>query len=229
MIISHKHRFIFIKTKKTAGTSIEIALSRFCGPDDVITPITAEDEQLRRELGYRGPQNYLAPLRDHSLRDLARRLRRGVRKRLYYNHISAAEVKARIGDQTWNDYFTFCFERNPWDRVISHYYWRNRGGELPDMDDFIRNSVASLRKRGYLNYTIDGQVAVDRVCRFEELADELESIRRQIGLPEPLQLPRAKGGHRRDRRSYRDVLSPAQRELVGAAFREEIALCGYEY
>jgi hypothetical protein len=32
MIVSHRYRYIFIKTKKTTGTSIEIALSRHCGP-----------------------------------------------------------------------------------------------------------------------------------------------------------------------------------------------------
>ena len=39
MIISHKYRFIFVKTLKTAGTSIEVFLSQHCGPDDVVTPI----------------------------------------------------------------------------------------------------------------------------------------------------------------------------------------------
>ena len=47
MIISHEHKFIFLKTKKTAGTSIELALSQLCGPDDVIPPITDSDEALR--------------------------------------------------------------------------------------------------------------------------------------------------------------------------------------
>ena len=44
VIASHQHRFIFLKTRKTAGTSVEIALSKVCGPDDVITEISPEDE-----------------------------------------------------------------------------------------------------------------------------------------------------------------------------------------
>ena len=51
MIASHQHRFIFLKTRKTAGTSVEIALSKVCGPDDVITEISPEDEELRRAAG----------------------------------------------------------------------------------------------------------------------------------------------------------------------------------
>ena len=47
MIISHEHKFIFLKTRKTAGTSIELALSGLCGPDDIITPISPNDEPLR--------------------------------------------------------------------------------------------------------------------------------------------------------------------------------------
>lgn len=56
MILSHEHKFIFLRTKKTAGTSIELALSELCGPDDIITPLTREDEA--RRAARRGAQNW---------------------------------------------------------------------------------------------------------------------------------------------------------------------------
>jgi hypothetical protein len=56
MIVSHEHKFIFLKTKKTASTSIELALSALCGDGDVITLLTEIDEALRANGRGAGPE-----------------------------------------------------------------------------------------------------------------------------------------------------------------------------
>lgn len=230
MIISHKHKFIFLKTAKTAGTSVEIALSKHCGPDDVITTISPADEEMRRSFGYRGPQNHLASWREYGLRDVAKYLLRRERKKRYYHHIGAREVKRLVGDDIWNSYYKFCFERNPFDRLISHYFWSYGSGPRPPLGEFIRQDRPMLlKRRGFDVYTIDGQVVVDRVCRYEAIADELEEVRKVIGLPEPLVLPRAKSGFRKDKRHYSEVLAPEERDWVARVFSDEMRLFGYRF
>ena len=183
MIISHKYKFIFLKTNKTAGTSIEIALSKFCGAEDIITPISPVDEKIRKSLGYPGAQNYLAPLSDYGFKDVLRFLTFS-RKLRYFNHISANEVRGYIGEQIWNSYYKFCFERNPWDRVASLYFFVHITEPRPAILTFIESGrPLILKKRGSGLYTIDGKIAVDKVCRYENIADELEQVRNRLGIP----------------------------------------------
>lgn len=232
MIISHRHRFIFIKTNKTAGTSFEFALARICGPKDIITPVSREDEKVRRELRLPGPQNHRLPIREIGAGKALSALLRGRASRElgYYNHISAAEIRAHLGEARWRSYFKFCFERNPWDRVVSLYYWKQRKQRRVTLAEFIRSDeVQVLKRRGIGLYTIDGEVVVDRICRFENLVGELNTVRRQWGIDEPLEMPRLKGQYRRDKRPYRELLSDADRDHIAELFQDEIALLGYRY
>ena len=77
MIVSHRLRLIFVKTRKTASTSVEIALARFCGDADIITRDTPADQALRDSLSVRGPQHeYGIPLRHYRAADWRRLLLR---------------------------------------------------------------------------------------------------------------------------------------------------------
>lgn len=58
MIVLHNHRIIALKARKVAGTSLEIALSKYASEKCIITPIAPLDEDIRKKLGFRGPQNF---------------------------------------------------------------------------------------------------------------------------------------------------------------------------
>jgi hypothetical protein len=230
LIVCHQYKFIFIKVNKTAGTSVEIALSKFCGDDDIITPVSPEDEVVRSSLGYRGPQNYLAPLSDYGVVDMLRFVFRGKKKKRFYNHIGAREVKPLVGPHVWNSYYKFCIERNPWDRVLSLYYWKYKTEPRPSMMAFLQSDTPlQLKRRGFEGYTIDGQVVVDRVCLFEKLVEELESVRLQLGIPEALELPRTKASFRKDKRNYSEILTDAEQMKIAQLFEDEIRLFGYNF
>ncbi len=227
MIISHKHRFIFIKTAKTAGTSIEIALSKFAGHHDVITPCTPADEALRLELGHVGPQNYKLPLRKDPFGGFVRMLVTRTRP-AFYNHIDAATIRQFVGATIWSSYFKFCFERNPWDKVVSAYYFDRADSAAKSLSDYVQSGAAS-NIPGYNIYTIRGEIAVNKVYLYEDLPNAISDLGSRLGLSEPIVLPRAKGHFRPDNTLYRSVLTNADREKIARVYAREIATFGYSW
>lgn len=229
MIISHKHKFIFIKTRKTAGTSIEIALSKICGPDDIITPLVEDDENYRKELSYRGKQNYLYPLRSYNNSDfLLAFLKR--RKLGFYNHIGAAEIKKRISHDIWSNYYKFCFERNPYDKFVSWYYWNGGDVKYGSMINFIRSGDA-FKLQDFNLYTINSMPVVDEVFKYEELSDSLEKIRQRLNLEEVISLPikKSKGNIRKDKRHYNNVLTIEEVDWISKVYAREIKFFNYSF
>ena len=230
MIISHEHKFIFLKTKKTAGTSIEIALSKLCGPDDILSPLTEIDEALRA--GGRGAQNWRRHSWWASQQPLWKRRWRKFSAKDYgfYNHMPAAEVKALLNDDTiWRSYFKFAFDRNPWDRQVSYYHHRYRRAENPAPFERFLRSGRNARLDNYEIYSLDGDVAVDFVGRYETLTEDLNKALAQVGLKLESELPRAKGDFRKDKRPYRDYYTDDTRRIVEAWYSREIKLLDYEF
>jgi hypothetical protein len=201
MIISHAHRFIFIKTAKTASTSIEIFLSPQCGPKDVVTPIKP-------------------PVEGHEPRNFEG----------FKNHMPASLVRENVPGDIWQGYFKFCVERNPWDKVLSHYHMQvYRGGNPLSLDEYLAQGRFPIN---YLRYTdaAGAEVIVDRVLRYENLDAELAQIFPRLGLRFEGSLGvRAKSEYRTDRTPYQSVFNPEQRRIVVQAFAKEIELHGYRF
>jgi hypothetical protein len=219
VIVSHEHEFVFMKTRKTAGTSVEISLSRVCGDDDVITPVTDVDEVLRRAHGGRGPQHFESPP------NLERKA---------FNHMPVSMVRKMLGRRKFETYFSFAIERNPWDAVVSLYHWRNRdtapGSALPSFGDYVgSDAVATFATKNQRIYRIKGEIAVNRVLRYESLDSDLAAVWTELGLPGTPDLPHAKAGARPRAPSYRSYYDDDSQARVAELFAGPIADLGYEF
>ncbi|MGD1855760.1 MAG: sulfotransferase family 2 domain-containing protein [Leptolyngbyaceae cyanobacterium] len=230
MIISHKYKYIFIKTTKTAGTSVEISLSRFCGEDDIVTPLMEKDEVIRCKHGGK-PQNFMRPLHlsEYSKGDWWRcvsQLKRPA-KIQFWNHITAAQIKSRIAPEIWDSYYKFCFVRNPWDRAISRYFWNiEKTGNHEELEASLRNNDPNSN---FDIYSIGDQVAVDFVGKYENLAVDLGTVCQHLDIPFDGWLPRAKGTARKTRQHYSNILNPQQAEYIHQKCSREIDLFGYQF
>lgn len=229
MIISHRHRFVFVKPRKVAGTSIEIALSTACGPDDVITPFAlAEDEELRGRLGGRAPQNGRIPLRDLRVRDWAswaRRLRRPTPR----EHAYVPEAMRRTGPR-WDEYLKFSIARNPWDKAVSHYFWCLTTGESrAPFSEWLRVFHANGRLTNWPFYALGDEPVLDVILRYEHLDEDFRQLCDRLGIEVP-SLPRSKHVQRPSwARDHRVMYDDHDAEFLAMACRNEIAAFGYDF
>jgi len=229
MILSHKYKFIFIKTAKTAGTSIEVFLSKHCGPRDIVTPIgpPVEGHQPRNYEGFINPIPEILE-RPGKLFFALRHSMTSHEK--FYNHMPAREIRNRVPADIWNAYFKFCVERNPWDKVLSHYHMHaaREGGSLT-LDEYLARGRFPIN---YFRYTDRSgkEIIVDRVIRYENLLPGLNEVFSQLGIPFDGKLGvAAKSEYRTDRRPYQEVFNDEQRKVVENAFAKEIELHGYRF
>jgi hypothetical protein len=234
MIVSHMHQFIFIKTRKTAGTSVEIILSRDCGPYDIITPIQKIDEDKRSKLGHIGPQNY--KIRKFKFLNILRKslgFKLGLKLLEHYNHSPAKIIRKRINNHDFDNYFKFCIVRNPWDRIVSEYYWLLNGpgkGRWPEgktFSEFIQESNAALLSDSHI-YMIDGKPAVDRFIKFENLDIELNKCLKDLGITN-IELPHAKSGTRKTKAHYSLLYDETSLNKVNEICAWEIDHFGYTF
>lgn len=205
MIVSHKHKFIFIKTVKTAGTSIEVDLNKVLGEDDIATPIYPPVE------GHKA-QNYV------------------VKKSFFgsiecRNHMTARELKKVVGRSIWNEYFKFCVEREPVSKVISHYSMlvksphHNQKTKELSFDEYINKRNFPIDTAKYTDK--NGLLIVDKILKYENLNIELKDLACQLGFGLEL-TTKAKSGFRLDLQISRE-----HSEIIYDAFSSSNRFTGY--
>lgn len=164
MIISSKLKIIFVKTKKTAGTSFEIALSKFCNSNDVITPITPSDESTRQSLGFRGAQNF----RDVLWEDYGMRVDGS-----YYNHMPVSQIRATIPPEIFHNYKKITIYRNPFDAAISRYFWEGGPRLGLDFQQYVEKYPQHLKENISIA-PLSGENTCDVYLKYENLREDMK-------------------------------------------------------
>ena len=226
MIISHKHKFIFIHGPKTAGTTMADALAPFCGEDDII-------------IQHRSPE--------------------GIKK-----HDPSRVIFDLVGQEVWDRYYKFTFERNPWDKMVSlwamqvdpehwkrtdvsfmsrikhHFRAKKMEKNPPSFKQWLLKKHKSKLHSGlpkYLGdlYHIDGPLKVDYIGKFEQLNKDFKNVTDHLGLD--VNLPEGKREQRKkadptfvpDLNSYRKHYDDELQKIVAEAYTKEIEHLGYTF
>ncbi|MBL0299363.1 MAG: ASPIC/UnbV domain-containing protein [Betaproteobacteria bacterium] len=179
MIISHSHRFIFVKSLKTAGTSLEAALSNSCSGGDVVTSLgTTSSTATRPALGTQVDERGQLP---------------ATRRRADDPRQPAAGDLVRL--------LQVQHHAQPADRALSYFFWDKRQDSsltppkrvyhnlgVP-YDDFtpVKKKFTEFIKSHTLEnndrfYVIDDQLCVDFVVRYEHRTTIPAEVCSRLGL-----------------------------------------------
>lgn len=219
MPISHEHKCIFFHIPKCAGSGMESRL----GLGDI--PTTNLDV-----LWGRHSYDLFKTLGPTTEVD-------GKTVLLYVElqHLTPEQMlhAQYVSKDVFDNYFRFAFIRNPWDRLVSEYFWRPRS---PDFKTFL-NWVANLDQETELNqyphfipqhrfvYSREGRSMMNFVGRYENLFEDWEYVREKLklkakGLPHLL-----KSKHK----PYTEYYDQSSVDLVAKIYKKDINLFGYKF
>src|SRR6266567_4002846 len=157
-MISFQKQFLFVHIPKTAGNSIQSILRDYS--EDEIVALRREQDGIER-FGLRNPKY---KIRKHS---------------------TLAEYRAALGQEPFRRLYKFTCVRNPWDRMVSYYFRPTQHTGAWDRKEFRKLVLRTLSVADYLR--LEGEndpfANVDRIMRFETLADDFRSVCGALNIP----------------------------------------------
>ena len=137
MIISHKHKFVFIHVHRTAGTTIAKSLIPLLDESDEIFGYTKLGESKSEENRQKNLQT-----------------NNNEQGKNPWKHSTPKHIKQYLGSKKWNEYFKFATVRNPLDVHFSNYhYLRNPELHASSADDVLAK-VDSATKNSFSNFLL---------------------------------------------------------------------------
>nr|WP_241963470.1 sulfotransferase family 2 domain-containing protein [Paracoccus suum] len=217
-MISYPHKFVFLKTHKTGGTSFEMLLEPWCTPPGHV--VRERVPEMVTDYGIVGA-----------------RLNRGPQKPYWRNHASAKQVVAHLGEAFWDEYKRIISVRNPYRRAISQFYWQTTWKKLtlPDsvdeqrvmFSDFVLSD--SFKSDYYITHA-DGRYVATHMFRLEHRDEDIIKVGEALGIPlRPEDLPKTKeNSDRKPDADFRTFFSKKEEDAVRDKQGWVFEHCGYD-
>lgn len=162
-------------------------------------------------------------------------------------HLTSTKIIERVGSELFEDYFTFSFVRNPWDKMVSQYSYlnhmpgmREKIGIGPDTNfkeylkvvDKTDRKHAQLQPQSHFITDDDGKINVDFIGRFENFEGDLRLLLKRFALGRSFfglfnrKIPKVNASRRKNTGIYYDDES---RELVARIYKKDIELFNYQF
>lgn len=153
-------------------------------------------------------------------------------------HYFAKDIRILVGDDLWKEYFTFTFVRNPWDKIVSQYFYNGKkfsmslcGREL-SFEDYVKEFIANDRR--YTTFEpqnlpniIDNnrEILVDFVGRFENLNKDFKYICKELGVKN-IELPTLNSSKHKH---YSEYYNNETKNIVADKFKDDIEYFNYTF
>tara|TARA_Y100000389_G_scaffold205056_1_gene262533 strand:+ start:12408 stop:13040 length:633 start_codon:yes stop_codon:yes gene_type:complete len=208
VLISHKYKFIYIKNMKVAGSSVESFFGKYCiNPASNYTYNDDIDEHVD-DYGIIG----------------SRATGKGTN---WVSHISAQTIERQIGKEVFNEYLKFCVIRNPYDKMVSRYFYdiSKERTTLPFKDWCKKQDVSNLKF-----HCINGKSVSNYFIRYEHLEEDIIKLCELLGITDfdINDLPKHKSTQRISTNHYSHFYDEETRNIVYENHKKEFELFGYE-
>ena len=162
----------------------------------------------------------------------------------YHAHTPASSLTAELEAAPWS----FAFVRNPWDRMLSWYFWRERKNasvegfstwvmdpqyertsvKVPGPDGGVFSILHRSRNAETLLTNDQGEILVDDIFRFENFNWALSAIADRLGVGVP-ERHSNRNTHKPRGLDYRDLYTPEAAQRVGELCAWEIETFDYRF
>ena len=174
MIISKKHKFIFLKSSRVSGTTMQFSLSTQCHREDLIlfnSNFNKIKVKVKKKFNIKNPSFFVTNiffLPEFILKSnssfLLKKLSTFYIKNLKSEHIQAKKVKKLLNKSDFKKYFKFTIVRNPYDQFESYFYH----SKSTDFKNFCKRNAVKFFYKEKKIISINNKLVADKVLKYED-------------------------------------------------------------